>query len=208
MKAALVAVVLLLSSTLAASQWCVCKQDALPAALQKTIDYACGAGADCTAIHENGACYNPNNVPAHCSWAANSYYQNNKAKGATCDFTGTAALSTTDPSSSGCSYPTSASAVGTSTTPTTGGTMGGTPGTFTPGTGAGTGTGMGTGTGTTTGTGMGMGTGTTTGTTGTGLGGLSPMGTNTGMDGAAAGLVPRAGPAGFITVLLSIMALA
>ncbi|ONM59440.1 PLASMODESMATA CALLOSE-BINDING PROTEIN 2 [Zea mays] len=88
MKALLVTVLLLLSSTLAASQWCVCRQDASQAALQKTIDYACGSGADCNSIHETGACYNPNTVAAHCSWAANSYYQNNKAKGATCDFTG------------------------------------------------------------------------------------------------------------------------
>ncbi|ONM59441.1 PLASMODESMATA CALLOSE-BINDING PROTEIN 2 [Zea mays] len=98
MKALLVTVLLLLSSTLAASQWCVCRQDASQAALQKTIDYACGSGADCNSIHETGACYNPNTVAAHCSWAANSYYQNNKAKGATCDFTGTAALTTSDPS--------------------------------------------------------------------------------------------------------------
>ncbi|WVZ66609.1 hypothetical protein U9M48_015801 [Paspalum notatum var. saurae] len=200
MKAlAVVAAVLLLSSTLAASQWCVCRQDAQQAMLQKTIDYACGSGADCTAIHENGACYNPNTVPAHCSWAANSYYQNNKAKGATCDFTGTAALTTTDPSSSGCSYPTSASAAGTMTPTTTGGTMGGTPGTLTPGMGTGTGTGTGT-------TGTGMGTGTTTGT-GTGLSGLGPTGT--GMDTAAAtGLPLRADLAAALVALLSAIAFA
>ncbi|XP_066400323.1 PLASMODESMATA CALLOSE-BINDING PROTEIN 3-like [Miscanthus floridulus] len=195
MKALVVTVLLLLSSTLAASQWCVCRQDAMQAALQKTIDYACGSGADCNSIHENGACYNPNTVPAHCSWAANSYYQNNKAKGATCDFTGTATLTTSDPSSSGCSYPTSGSAVGTMT-PTTGGTVGGTPGTFTPGVGTGT-------------TGTGMGTGTMTGTTGTGFGGLGP-GTNAGMDTAAAAglLLPRAGLATALVALLSAMVLA
>ncbi|KAG2638202.1 hypothetical protein PVAP13_2NG578300 [Panicum virgatum] len=201
MKALVVAVLLLLSSTLAASQWCVCRQDAPQAALQKTIDYACGAGADCNSIHENGPCYNPNNVPAHCSWAANSYYQNNKAKGATCDFTGTATLTTSDPSSSGCSFPTSASialysAVGTMT-PTTGGTMGGTPGTgtFTPGAGT-TGT-----------TGTGMGTGSTTGTTGTGFG-LGPAGTGAGMDTAAAGLLPRAGLVAVLTMLFPAIAFA
>nr|ACG46419.1 glucan endo-1,3-beta-glucosidase 3 precursor [Zea mays] len=200
MKALLVTVLLLLSSTLAASQWCVCRQDASQAALQKTIDYACGSGADCNSIHETGACYNPNTVAAHCSWAANSYYQNNKAKGATCDFTGTAALTTSDPSSSGCSYPTGASAVGTMT-PTTAGTMGG----GTPGTSTGTGTGTGT-------AGAGMGTGTATGTAGTGFGGLGP-GTDASMDtAAAAGLLvpPRAGglAAALVALLLSAMVLA
>lgn len=188
---ALVAAVLLLSSTLAASEFCVCRSDQPTTVLQKAIDFSCGpqGNADCSAILLGGGCYNPNTVAAHCSWAANSYYQNNKAKGATCDFTGTATLTTSDPSSSGCSYPTSASAVGTMT-PTTGGTMGGTPGTFTPGAGT---------------TGTGMGTGTTTGTTGAGLG-LGPAGT--GMDTAAASLLPSAGVAAVLTVLLSAIAFA
>ncbi|KAG8099437.1 hypothetical protein GUJ93_ZPchr0013g35226 [Zizania palustris] len=187
--AALVAalVVLLLSSPLVASDWCVCKSDQPQAALQKTIDYACGAGADCTPIHEQGQCYNPNTVAAHCSWAANSYFQRNRATGATCDFTGSAVLTTSDPSVSGCSYPASASAAGTSTTPTTGGTTGATPGTFTPGTS----------TGTTTGTGMGTGT-----TTGTGLGGLGPTGTSSMDTAAAGGLHPRTGLAAIFAVVL------
>lgn len=95
--------------------------------------------------------------------------------------------------SSGCSYPTGASAVGTMT-PTTGGAMGGaTAGTFTPGAG-------------------GMGTGTATGTAGTGFGGLGP-GTDASMDtAAAAGLLlpPRAGglAAALVALLLSAMVLA
>ncbi|KXG32781.2 hypothetical protein SORBI_3003G198701 [Sorghum bicolor] len=47
-------------------------------------------------------------VAAHCSWAANTYYQNNKARGATCDFGGAATISTTDPSFSGCTFASSA----------------------------------------------------------------------------------------------------
>uniref|UniRef100_A0A0E0LMY7 X8 domain-containing protein n=1 Tax=Oryza punctata TaxID=4537 RepID=A0A0E0LMY7_ORYPU len=181
------------SRTRTKDNWCVCKSDQPQAALQKTIDYACGAGADCNSIHEQGQCFNPNTVVAHCSWAANSYFQRNRAMGATCDFTGTATLTTSDPSVSGCSFPASASAAGTSTTPTMGGTTGTmTPGTFTPGTGMGT----------TTGTGMGTGT-----TTGTGLGGLGPTGTSS-MDTAAAGLHIRAGLATFCNVLLSLIAFA
>ncbi|CAL4914961.1 unnamed protein product [Urochloa decumbens] len=96
----LVAAVLLLSSTLAASEFCVCRSDQSTAVLQKAIDFSCGpqGNADCSAILQGGGCYNPNTVAAHCSWAANSYYQNNKAKGATCDFDGAATISTTDPS--------------------------------------------------------------------------------------------------------------
>lgn len=191
----LAAVLLLLSSTLVASDFCVCRSEQPQAALQKTIDYACGAGADCNFIHEQGPCYNPNTVVAHCSWAANSYFQRNRATGATCDFTGTATLTTTDPSSSGCSYPASASAAGTSTTTGagigTGATTGGTTGTFTPGAGTSTG----------------MGTGTTTGTTSTGFGGLGPTGTSN-MDTAAAASHPTAGPAAFLAALLSLLAFA
>ncbi|XP_028555256.1 PLASMODESMATA CALLOSE-BINDING PROTEIN 3 isoform X1 [Dendrobium catenatum] len=85
--------------------WCTCRPDASDPALQKTIDYACGAGADCNPILQNGLCYNPNTVLAHCSYAANSYYQrNNQVQGA-CDFTGTATVTPTDPSSNGCIYP-------------------------------------------------------------------------------------------------------
>ena len=190
----LVAALLLLSSPLVVSDFCVCRSEQPQAALQKTIDYACGAGADCNSIHEQGPCYNPNNVVAHCSWAANSYFQKKRAMGATCDFGGTALIISTDPSSSGCSYPSSASAAGTSTTPTgtgtgIGGTTGGTGGTFTPGAGTSTG-------------GMG-GTGTGTDTT-TGFGGLGPTGTSN-MDTAAAGLHPRSGAPAFLAVLLSFL---
>jgi hypothetical protein len=76
----------------------VCRSDQPTAVLQKAIDFSCGDGADCSAILEGGACNSPDTVASHCSWAVNSYYQNNKAKGATCDFDGAATVSTTDPS--------------------------------------------------------------------------------------------------------------
>ncbi|KAG8078036.1 hypothetical protein GUJ93_ZPchr0007g3569 [Zizania palustris] len=103
--------------------WCVCRPDVAEAALQKALDYACGHGADCAPVTPSGPCYSPNSVAAHCSYAANSYFQRNgQAKGATCDFGGAATLSSTDPSSGTCKYPATASAAGTSTgagTPTT-----------------------------------------------------------------------------------------
>jgi hypothetical protein len=79
--------------------WCVCRADANETALQETLDYACGQGADCTPVATGGSCHNPDSVVAHCSYAANSYYQrSSQTKGATCDFGGTATLTTTDPS--------------------------------------------------------------------------------------------------------------
>ncbi|KAL6995085.1 PLASMODESMATA CALLOSE-BINDING PROTEIN 2 [Sarracenia purpurea var. burkii] len=96
--------------------WCVCKDGLSDAALQKTLDYACGAGADCTSIHQNGGCYNPNTVRAHCSYAVNSFFQRKAQAQGTCDFAGTATLTASDPSSTGCAYPASASASSNNTT--------------------------------------------------------------------------------------------
>ncbi|ONM09482.1 PLASMODESMATA CALLOSE-BINDING PROTEIN 2 [Zea mays] len=50
--------------------WCVCRSDLADSALQKTLDYACGGGADCKPILQSGACFAPDTVKAHCSYAA------------------------------------------------------------------------------------------------------------------------------------------
>lgn len=68
--------------------------------LQKTLDYACGAGADCGPIHQNGPCFNPNTVKSHCSYAVNSFFQKKGQSQGTCDFAGTAIVSASDPSES------------------------------------------------------------------------------------------------------------
>ncbi|KAM0882332.1 hypothetical protein ACQ4PT_032371 [Festuca glaucescens] len=78
-----------------AASWCVCKPGLSNAALQGTLDYACGHGADCDALRPEGQCHDPDTLLAHCSYAANSYFQS--SKDAACDFAGTATLSTTDP---------------------------------------------------------------------------------------------------------------
>ncbi|XP_047944509.1 PLASMODESMATA CALLOSE-BINDING PROTEIN 3-like [Salvia hispanica] len=123
--AALVLMVLLLAITgHSSASWCVCKDGLSDTVLQKALDYACGAGADCNPIHQNGPCFQPNTVKAHCSYAANSYFQKNRQQPTACNFEGAATISASDPSISGCTYPATASS---STTPTTG-----TPGTVTP----------------------------------------------------------------------------
>ncbi|KAF5730196.1 PLASMODESMATA CALLOSE-BINDING PROTEIN 3 [Tripterygium wilfordii] len=96
--------------------WCVCKNGVGDSVLQKTLDYACGAGADCNPTHQNGPCYNPNTVKGHCDYAVNSYFQKKGQAQGSCDFGGAAMISTSDPSTQGCSYPSSASAVTTGTT--------------------------------------------------------------------------------------------
>uniref|UniRef100_A0A1D1YSV5 Glucan endo-1,3-beta-glucosidase-like protein 2 n=1 Tax=Anthurium amnicola TaxID=1678845 RepID=A0A1D1YSV5_9ARAE len=159
--------------------WCVCRSDASTAALQKTIDYACGSGADCSPILQNGACYNPNTVIGHCNYAANSYFQRKGQASGTCDFASTATITTTDPSYSGCSFPSSTSTAGTGITPTAG-----TPGTTTTGTPTST---------------------TPTSTTNGILGGLGPSSTLPTTDGTGAGhrLTPVAFPLSMATTVLS-----
>ncbi|KAB2038016.1 hypothetical protein ERO13_D03G096300v2 [Gossypium hirsutum] len=119
--AALVLPLLILAAITGRSSgnWCICKDGVSDTVLQKTLDYACGAGADCNPIHLKGSCFNPDTVKAHCSYAVNSYFQRKGQAQGTCDFSGTATVTTADPSYTGCAFPSSASTAGTTTTPTT-----------------------------------------------------------------------------------------
>ncbi|CAA3003493.1 PLASMODESMATA CALLOSE-BINDING PROTEIN 3-like [Olea europaea var. sylvestris] len=136
----LVLVLILAMAAHSSATWCICKEGLSDQALQKTLDYACGAGADCNPTHQNGPCFNPNTVRAHCNYAVNSYFQKKGQTPTACDFSGTAYTVTSDPSSSGCSYPASASGatrpVSTTTnTPSTSLPSGGSPVVTTPSTG-------------------------------------------------------------------------
>ncbi|KAI0523516.1 hypothetical protein KFK09_005911 [Dendrobium nobile] len=164
MAALVFAVLFLAMFSLADATWCVCRSDVSNAAQQKTLDYACGAGADCNPILQNGACFNPNTVLAHCSYAANSYFQKKGQAQGSCDFTGSALTTQTDPSSNGCTYPAtpSAAATGSSSTQNPGSSSSSSTGSLTP---------------TSTGTGV--------------LGGLGPSGTTTSIDGSAASFIPN-----------------
>nr|TKW25673.1 hypothetical protein SEVIR_3G134100v2 [Setaria viridis]TKW25674.1 hypothetical protein SEVIR_3G134100v2 [Setaria viridis] len=110
--------------------WCVASPSASSTSLQVALDYACGqGGADCSAIQQGGSCFNPDTVRDHASYAFNSYYQKNPVQ-TSCDFGGTAVLTSTNPSTSTCQYPatsTGASVLNTSTplTPTYGSPPGG-----------------------------------------------------------------------------------
>ncbi|XP_063940884.1 uncharacterized protein LOC108200486 isoform X2 [Daucus carota subsp. sativus] len=91
------------------ASYCICKDGLSDAVLQKNIDYACGAGADCSAISQGGSCFNPNTVKDHCNYAVNSYYQKKGQATGTCDFSGTAIPSASPPAlaTTGCVFPSS-----------------------------------------------------------------------------------------------------
>nr|VDC82582.1 unnamed protein product [Brassica rapa] len=102
------------------ASWCVCKTGLSDTVLQSTLDYACGNGADCNPTHPKAPCFDPDNVRSHCNYAVNSFFQKKHQAPGTCDFSGTATPTNSDPSYSGCTFPTSASGSGGSTTVTPG----------------------------------------------------------------------------------------
>ncbi|CAL0324701.1 unnamed protein product [Lupinus luteus] len=55
--------------------YCLCKDGIGDQALQKAMNYACGVGADCTPIIQNGHCFQPNTVKDRCNYAVNNYFQ-------------------------------------------------------------------------------------------------------------------------------------
>ncbi|XP_062162442.1 PLASMODESMATA CALLOSE-BINDING PROTEIN 3-like [Alnus glutinosa] len=193
--AVLVYLVLFLALTgHSSATYCFCKDGLSDQALQKTLDYACGAGADCSPILQSGACYQPNTVKNHCDYAVNSYFQRKNQGQGTCDFSGTASPSQTAPTvaSASCVYPASASQAGTGTTTTNTSTT--PPSTTTPTTG------------------------TPTTTTGSGIGippppglitGISPTGTTTttGIDGTGEGAALTRGTGIFFSLALTLWSL-
>ncbi|XP_027152730.1 PLASMODESMATA CALLOSE-BINDING PROTEIN 3 [Coffea eugenioides] len=144
-----------------AANYCVCNTGVGDGQLQKNIDYACGAGADCAPILQNGPCFNPNTIRDHCNYAVNSYYQRKGQADGSCSFSNTAAVTQTPPTtSSGCVFPSSPSNAGTSTSTNPSTSPTGTNPTSSPTTTGGSGTGTGgTGTGTTSTTAPGFGLG-------------------------------------------------
>lgn len=78
-------------------KWCVAKSGASATDLQNNINYACGY-VDCKPIQSGGACFDPNNVQSHASYVMNAYYQANGLHDYDCDFKGTGAVTSSDPS--------------------------------------------------------------------------------------------------------------
>ncbi|XAR72572.1 hypothetical protein NMG60_11019259 [Bertholletia excelsa] len=88
--------------------WCVAKNNAESAALQRALDWACGpGGADCGPIQKGKPCYDPSDVIRTASYAFNDYFLNHGLSDDSCNFDGTAALTSLNPSHGSCKFPSS-----------------------------------------------------------------------------------------------------
>ncbi|KAL9455784.1 hypothetical protein AB3S75_005082 [Citrus x aurantiifolia] len=68
-------------------------------------NFACQK-VDCSPIKSGGACFNPNTLMHHASFAMNLYYQNNGKTAASCDFNNSGLIvAANDPSFGSCTYP-------------------------------------------------------------------------------------------------------
>ncbi|MBA0576301.1 hypothetical protein Golob_024643 [Gossypium lobatum] len=80
-------------------QWCIADEQTPDEELKVALDWACGeGGADCSKIQVNQACYFPNTMTNHASYAFNDYFQRFKHKGGSCNFKGAAMITELDPS--------------------------------------------------------------------------------------------------------------
>ncbi|KAL5840422.1 hypothetical protein ACOSQ4_013030 [Xanthoceras sorbifolium] len=86
--------------------YCIAMDGVDSKTLQVALDWACGPGrANCSEIQPGEACYQPNNVKNHASYAFDSYYQKEGRSSGSCDFKGVAMITTTDPSHGSCIFP-------------------------------------------------------------------------------------------------------
>ncbi|XP_061356109.1 glucan endo-1,3-beta-glucosidase 4-like [Gastrolobium bilobum] len=93
------------ASGISSAVYCVAKDGADSDKLQAGLSWACGhGGANCAAIQPGKPCYLPNNLKSHASFAYNDYYQKKHSTGGTCDFDGTATITSQDPSYGSCIF--------------------------------------------------------------------------------------------------------
>jgi hypothetical protein len=80
-------------------KFCVAKSSAPHSALKHSLDWACGPGsANCSAVQPGQSCYKSDDIVAVSSYVFNDYYHRTQSSGGTCNFNGTAMITSTDPS--------------------------------------------------------------------------------------------------------------
>ncbi|CAD6343561.1 unnamed protein product [Miscanthus lutarioriparius] len=85
--------------------FCVANSSAPHSALKHSLDWACGPGsANCSAIQPGQPCYASDDIVAVSSYAFNDYYHRTQSSGGTCNFNGTAMITSTDPSHGSCIF--------------------------------------------------------------------------------------------------------
>lgn len=86
--------------------WCVVSPGAATAQLEQIVNFSCGeGGADCSAIQNGAACFSPNTLESHASYAMNSYYQHHGRNYWNCFFNNAGLVTVTNPSYGSCTYP-------------------------------------------------------------------------------------------------------
>ncbi|CAN1228472.1 Glucan endo-1,3-beta-glucosidase 2 [Linum perenne] len=95
-----------LANDTANQTYCTVRDGADPKMLQAALDWACGPGkVDCSALLQGEACYEPDNVIAHATYAFDAYYTQMGKSPDSCDFKGVATITTSNPSHGTCIYP-------------------------------------------------------------------------------------------------------
>jgi len=106
-----------------ATNWCVAKPNLSETAYQDALDWVCGplsgqGQVNCGPIQSGQSCYS-SDTQTLASWAMNAYYQEQGQAAQSCDFQGTATITTSNPSTTLCTYaaPNGTSSSGNGTTP-------------------------------------------------------------------------------------------
>ncbi|XVF23890.1 hypothetical protein REPUB_Repub13aG0078700 [Reevesia pubescens] len=84
-------------------KFCVPKPGVTDAQLQSNLDFACSQGNYCSPIQPGGPCAEPATTRSRATFAMNCFYRSKQVDTA-CDFSGTAQITTVDPSYGNCHY--------------------------------------------------------------------------------------------------------